>query len=500
MLQPVHPLQAAKVAEQPDRPMRFAVAVTAIVKNEALYFEEWINFHRAIGVEHFFILNNASEDNSVEVLTPYINHGIVTLLHWPLKGGQIDGYNFVLRSLGHLARWMAFIDLDEFIVLKQDESLPDFLARFPDADQILIPWRNFGYSGHRTRPEGWVIENFTMAENIPAGGFPDRHSKAIVRVEAATQATAHFMHTCDKRTVNERGEIVPERELIEAPSYDLVQINHYWTKSYEEFEAKLRRGQGGGGAEKKLLPFERPGFDTADLSALRFLPRLNAAAAEMRALAPMPFRYGSRLRISDISVRNPFPWVSRCALSNHINRSPSLRIATPIDVVNRAKGNACLVRAEDHDFTAAPGELEASIHLRDIVRRVGGRVAWSLVAAHWGVPVWTGGLLARRDGHFALVPERERVSLDFPTTDPAAARCHAVTIGFRTPSPVTLGLAVRRGDETLAEKITPLGEGGTYLGVIEITKEALAADTLRVCFDGAAGEIALLDLVLIEYG
>lgn len=73
-------------------------------------------FHLAVGVDHFFIFDNGSEDDVAAVLTPYIAHGLVTLLHWPLPGGQIDAYTRALRFCGNATERMAFIDADEFIV------------------------------------------------------------------------------------------------------------------------------------------------------------------------------------------------------------------------------------------------------------------------------------------------------------------------------------------------------------------------------------------------
>ena len=38
------------------------LAIGAIVKNEGPYLLEWIAFHRVVGVDRFFIADNASTD------------------------------------------------------------------------------------------------------------------------------------------------------------------------------------------------------------------------------------------------------------------------------------------------------------------------------------------------------------------------------------------------------------------------------------------------------
>lgn len=164
---------------------KFGLCVTAIIKNEALYIEEWICYHRALGVAHFFIFDNNSEDKIGDTLKAYINHGIVTLIHWPMLGGQIDAYNYAMHFFGQTTEWMAYIDLDEFIVLKDTASIPEFLSTLEGADQVLIPWRSFGFSGHKKRPVGLVIENYTVAQDVPPEGFVRVNAKAIVRTSVA---------------------------------------------------------------------------------------------------------------------------------------------------------------------------------------------------------------------------------------------------------------------------------------------------------------------------
>lgn len=44
--------------------MRFALAVCAIFKDEAAYLREWLDFHLLMGVEHFYLYDNGSSDQS----------------------------------------------------------------------------------------------------------------------------------------------------------------------------------------------------------------------------------------------------------------------------------------------------------------------------------------------------------------------------------------------------------------------------------------------------
>ena len=39
------------------------LAICAIFRDEAPFLDEWIAFHRLMGVEHFFLYDNGSVDN-----------------------------------------------------------------------------------------------------------------------------------------------------------------------------------------------------------------------------------------------------------------------------------------------------------------------------------------------------------------------------------------------------------------------------------------------------
>ena len=59
---------------------KYDLAVCAIFKNEARFLKEWIEFYKLIGVEHFYLYNNFSNDNYQDVLQPYINSKDVKFL------------------------------------------------------------------------------------------------------------------------------------------------------------------------------------------------------------------------------------------------------------------------------------------------------------------------------------------------------------------------------------------------------------------------------------
>ena len=127
------------------------LAVCAIAKNEGPYFAEWIEWHLSQGVEKFYIYDNKSADNTRQVLQPYIDRGVVDYTYFPGRKQQLAAYDDCFERHRLEARWIAVIDLDEFIVPVKDGSIPEFLHRMEDYAVVEINWLVYGSSGAKTK-------------------------------------------------------------------------------------------------------------------------------------------------------------------------------------------------------------------------------------------------------------------------------------------------------------------------------------------------------------
>ena len=54
---------------------RTYLGVCAIYRDEGPYLREWIELHRLVGVERFFLYDNGSSDDHLEILAPYRKTG-----------------------------------------------------------------------------------------------------------------------------------------------------------------------------------------------------------------------------------------------------------------------------------------------------------------------------------------------------------------------------------------------------------------------------------------
>ena len=144
----------------------YNLAIVAIFKDEAPYLREWLDYHLLAGAEHFYLYNNDSSDDYEKVLAPYVEAELVTLIDWSGKLMQMPAYNDALKRFKFFCRYMAFIDLDEFIYPKTNRSIvevtDEILSRDEQAQALAVNWQIFGSNGHETADfSRGVLERFT---------------------------------------------------------------------------------------------------------------------------------------------------------------------------------------------------------------------------------------------------------------------------------------------------------------------------------------------------
>lgn len=228
------------------------VVIIAMIRNEADYLDEWINYHRLIGVTKFYLYDNESTDNTYTVLKKYIDSGLVEYEYLTDKKIEELKPKYKESTKSHVAhwlaiekcranaKWVAIIDIDEFIVPKLDNNLIAFLSRFnDDVSQIILGWTVFGSSGNISKLSGLVIENYTMRGQGHRGLDDINNFKSIVNPRAIIMDCNHYHHIVGK-TVNETGasENIWENADKIVPT-DICTINHYVVKSYNECKRKI---------------------------------------------------------------------------------------------------------------------------------------------------------------------------------------------------------------------------------------------------------------------
>ncbi len=247
---------------------KYNFVVCAMFKDEAIYLEEWINFHIGQGVEHFFLFNDESTDNFEEVLAPWIKKGFVTINE--CNGlAQEEIYESFISNYKKRVIWAAFIDIDEFLYCDELTPLPLKMKEFEGFSCIFITWRILGF---KERPEVysasliekciWAAPTIDSSEEAIRQyqtwlrvrgdelltGCPIQ-GKSIVRLSEVQKMNPHYPEItfgpiCDVEKVS-----IDPKELISnifsgqfVPKYGNINLNHYWSRDEASLRQKMKKG------------------------------------------------------------------------------------------------------------------------------------------------------------------------------------------------------------------------------------------------------------------
>ena len=236
----------------------YDLAVVTIMKNEAPYVKEWLDYHLLAGVDHFYIYDNESPDNLKEVLQPYIDAGIVTYTFYPDKCRQLEAYIDAVKRFKYFCRYMAWIDADEFIFPKNKPTIievtDEILSNAPPyVAGIGVNLNAYGSNNLETADlSRGVLERFTRrAENdwTPplTDDSPQHGGNAHVSTIANPRRIKYFptphspVYFTFCFAVNEIGNLVPDFSSFPVSTEKIV-MNHYSVKSKEEYVQKISRG------------------------------------------------------------------------------------------------------------------------------------------------------------------------------------------------------------------------------------------------------------------
>ena len=146
----------------------YKFSVGAIFRNESHGIKEWIEHYLLHGAEHFYLINDESNDNTVETIQPYIDANIVTLFNptWPrYLGRQRDMYTkYILPHLKE-SKWLLMADIDEYMWSQIDINLCKPLEQCVNLGQVQVRETLFGSNGHIEQPAK-IVESFTKCATM----------------------------------------------------------------------------------------------------------------------------------------------------------------------------------------------------------------------------------------------------------------------------------------------------------------------------------------------
>jgi hypothetical protein len=350
------------------------------------------------------------------------------------------------------------------------------LGRFPGAADVRIPRVDFGFGGHRSPPQTLTIEAYTEVADV-FGRDPSKppRVKSVVRPGSIAAVGIHTATVADDPRGPD-GKPVPSQTIGKA-CWPYAQLNHYYTRSFEEFEAKRFRGSATGRIARPPIPFDLPALRT-DTSAVRFAERTWTMIERIGSLAPSPYRYGSELALSQFPRFNDLGLFAEFAIANTVTEEPAPRREPSLRIENLYEDIGFVGVISGHDHEVAEGELSGSMHLGPLLERSRGRLLATL----------PDGRLEDGVVHFDIDPGGER-------------RVYAVGFAATASAPTRLEATLTRTDLGNSEPVDLiLAAGNTYAGVVELDPSPDLVSRVSVRLSSGSGDIDVHDLFVIAYG
>jgi len=234
------------------------ITMCTMVRNEARYIREWVEFHSLLGVGRFIIFDNDSTDSLQAALNGTIAEVIVVRWppkHWPHGNpheercqGYADGryrddyaYSYCQVAAFHeciykergRSRWLAAVDVDEFFMPKYSENglitLQDALRPYEHMHGIGLVSFTYG-TNHRALP---ILSGELMIETHLLRGNDRGIDKEFVDpTKVDTYYTVHWAHYTDPLWNNRIMRAIPRHRST-------VRYNHYPFRSLMEGRHKV---------------------------------------------------------------------------------------------------------------------------------------------------------------------------------------------------------------------------------------------------------------------
>eukprot|EP01024_Parvocaulis_polyphysoides_P033463 TRINITY_DN2976_c0_g1_i1.p1 TRINITY_DN2976_c0_g1~~TRINITY_DN2976_c0_g1_i1.p1 ORF type:complete len:347 (-),score=21.49 TRINITY_DN2976_c0_g1_i1:278-1318(-) len=232
------------------------------VLNEHSSIREWVQYHLWLGINKIYLFDNGSNPPILLLLQDFLQNDQIEAFYFTngFKADDFEIYknnhmkwvaNACLKWFGHRHKFMAILDVDEFIVFpdKLQMKLPNFLKDFENFGGLIIYRRFFGSNGHVNQPEGTVLESYTKCvENFNSSNKFIKNAslrpKVIVNMKYyGGNCVVHYCSTTKPMVNSEKVEYSKEnlKSSFYQPTFQHIQLNHYFIKSYEDMKYKWIR-------------------------------------------------------------------------------------------------------------------------------------------------------------------------------------------------------------------------------------------------------------------
>jgi Glycosyl transferase family 2 len=221
---------------------RYLAALCAIALDEEPYLQEWVDYYIGLGFDLVYIFDNSDSHDLKQWKKEQPEYVRVT--HLPGISMQTEAYRQCAKNLLEAGKhqWAAFFDVDEFLVLRQYDSITSFLKKYLLSGALGINWVYMGTSNRSIYEPMPVSYRF----NFRVSKGTNMHIKTIAVLQDINMNGKFHCHFLPmkpgRRTVDTNGRRIKGPFNRRGPE-NIAALYHFFSKSSKEFVMKRVRGR-----------------------------------------------------------------------------------------------------------------------------------------------------------------------------------------------------------------------------------------------------------------
>jgi hypothetical protein len=216
------------------------ITLVTMAHKDELYIQEWIDYNLKLGFDdiHIFQNNwrweNPTHNENVH-LHEYDGYSYKNDEPIWVKSIQAKCFTEFGRKYYDEYEWVAFFDIDEFLVLKTTNNIKTFIDNYSEVNCLIINWVLFGDNGITTFDESYTsqLKRFTKRQQHVHPQF-----KSICKLSPNLEHQVHWINGEWTDTNFNKGNT----PFNDKASNNIAQLNHYYIRTYPEFLIKRERG------------------------------------------------------------------------------------------------------------------------------------------------------------------------------------------------------------------------------------------------------------------
>lgn len=246
--------------------MKHTCSICTIIKDEVQYLDEWINYNlNKVGAEHIYIYEDLESESHKEITDKYKDKVslfyIKDIMHdIDCEQKQITTFKYFLDKYKDKLDFVAFIDIDEFIDFEENYSMEQLMNDFEDYNGVYLYWKTYGANQQiYNDPSKGVLEHFTtLADTLDCDCVFDFKTVLNTKKKGSSMKTHHEAYD---------GVNTEFSYDLREKTYSKAWINHYFTKSWEEWLYRFTKRGDIVSGHRKLEQFFETNKDMAHLES-----------------------------------------------------------------------------------------------------------------------------------------------------------------------------------------------------------------------------------------